>query len=111
MTYYGLWAGRTGFDPEAYGDSVNSIPPEIYWETIRNDTALSEYLIETLGTTLEPYFGEEDVYRDRCVQPEPFQGMWDMSLLLACPTIYTWPKFLGAEDFLVQSTGRHFFHF
>lgn len=105
LTYYGLWAGRTGFDPEAYGSSVNAIPPEMYWDVIRNDTALQIYLEESLGSTLEPYFGEADVYRDRCANPERFKGTWDLSGMLACPTIYTSPKFMGADDFVVETTG------
>ena len=109
LTYYGIWAGMTGFDPVSYSNSVNSIPQNISWDIIRNDSALTAYFEQSqLGNNLGRYFGEADVYRDRCAIPDTFQGIWDMSAMLACPTIYTFPHFLGAGDFVVNSTGKTF---
>jgi len=108
MTYYGTWAGTTGFDPDNYLTAIENIPESQYWALIRNDTALSEYFENSaLGSTLAPYFKNMDVYRERCANPEAFQGTWDMSKLLSCPTIYTSPRFLGSEEFLVGSTGSN----
>ena len=108
MTYYAIWAGNTRFDPLLYQQSINTIPQTEYWNLMRNDTALSEYLVDTapLHTTLAPYFSEPDVYRERCATPELFQGIWDMSGLLACPTIYTMGHFLGADPMVINSTGN-----
>lgn len=108
MTYYGTWAGTTGFDPDNYLTAIENIPASQYWELMRNDTALSEYFEDSaLGSTLAPYFENMDVYRERCANPEAFQGMWDMSKLLACPTIYTFPHFLGSGEVLIESTGSN----
>ncbi|KAG7670845.1 hypothetical protein KSW81_004278 [Nannochloris sp. 'desiccata'] len=108
MTYYGTWAGTTGFDPDNYLTAIEDIPESQYWALMRNDTALSEYFEDsTLGSTLAPYFENMDVYRERCANPEAFQGMWDMSKLLACPTIYTFPHFLGSGEVVVESTGSN----
>jgi hypothetical protein len=108
MTYYGTWAGTTGFDPENYLTAIEDMPQSQYWDLMRNDTALSEYFESSaLGTTLAPYYENADVYRDRCANPEAFQGMWDMSAMLACPTIYTFPHFLGSGELVVESTGSN----
>jgi hypothetical protein len=108
MTYYGTWAGMTGFDPEHYLTAIENMPQSQYWYLMENNTALAEYFESSaLGSTLAPYYDTEDVYRDRCANPEAFQGMWDMSKMLACPTIYTFPHFLDSGEVVVESTGSN----
>lgn len=105
-THYAAWATSTGFNVTSYHSAMASITPTSYWSLVRNDTALSQYFNSSpLASDLGRYFSNLDVLRDRCAVPESFQGMWDMSSMLACPTIYTFPRFLGAGDFVVNSTG------
>jgi CD36 family len=108
LTYYGTWAGSTGFDPDNYLTAIEDMPQSQYWSLMRNNTALAEYFEQSaLGSTLAPYFENADVYRDRCANPEAFKGMWEMSEMLACPTIYTFPHFLGSGEVVVESTGSN----
>jgi hypothetical protein len=105
-TAYGDWAGAVGFDPDAYAASVNAIPPQDYGRLMANDTALREYLeAGPLGAGLGQFYAQPDVYVDRCAQPERFAGTWDMSSMLACPTLYTFPHFYAADPAVVESTG------
>jgi len=105
-THFGDWAGAAGFDPDAYRASVNDIRPQDYWNFMSNDTALSEYLRDgPLGNDLGHFYPDVDESVDRCAVPDAFTGMWDMSGILVCPTIYTHAHFYGAGEEVVATTG------
>jgi hypothetical protein len=106
FTHYANWATATSFDEAAYAATFAAIPSDQYWSLMSNDTALAEYLVDSpLGGTLGQYFADTDALRDRCATPDAFEGVWDMSALLACPTIYTFPHFLRASAFVSETTG------
>ena len=106
-THYSIWASNNSFDQDAYGNAFSSIPMDQYWSLYGNETALAMYLSQSpLGGTLNQYFGNADLHRDRCVKPDLFKGTWDMSSLLACPTIYTFPRFFESSEYVVNTTGE-----
>lgn len=104
-TYYGDWAGHSAFDPDAYTSLLNDIPLSDYWSIMDNVTGLQSRLASSPFGTLDRYFNTVDIYRDRCAVPDSFSSMWSMSQLLACPTMYTFPRFFDAANEVVNSTG------
>ncbi len=104
--HYSAWAEARGFDPDAYRAAFAGIPPADYWRLMTDDAALAAYLNSTaLGAPLSAFFADRDPKRDRCAQPDAWAGAWDMSALLACPTLYTAPHFLNADARVVVATG------
>ena len=107
LIHYSAWASETSFEETAYAAAFASITEQQYWSYYNNESRFSEYLRDSpLGSSLDTFFGDIDLKRDRCASPDLFKGMWDMSTTLACPTIYTLPRFLNTDQFIVNSTGE-----
>lgn len=45
----------------------------------------------------------------RCVLPEEYSGIFDMSSLYSCPTLFSFPHFYLADERIVNSTGERGF--
>ena len=98
-TAYEEWVDVTSFDYASYRAAINGLSDAEFWAYMGNDTLLSERY------NLSAYFGGDvDVSRDRCMVPDERQAAWDVSGTFACPSIYTLPRFLGADEWS-SSTG------
>lgn len=98
-TAYEEWADVTGFDYASYRAAINGLSDADFWAYMGNETLLAEHY------NLSAYFGGDvDVSRDRCMVPDERQAAWDVSGAFACPSIYSLPRFLGADAWS-RSTG------
>lgn len=97
-TAYEDWADVTGFDYASYRAAVNGLSDADFWAYMGNDTLLADHY------NLSAYFGDVDISRDRCMVPDEGEAAWDVSGAFACPSIYSLPRFLGADAWS-SSTG------
>ena len=97
-TAYEDWADRANFDYASYRSAINGLSEAEFWTYMSNDTLLADTY------NLSAYFSDIDVSRDRCMVPDQLQAAWDVSGTFACPSIYSLPRFLGADAWS-RSTG------
>lgn len=45
----------------------------------------------------------------RCVLPEEYSGIFDMTAMYSCPTLFSFPHFYLSDDRIVNSTGERGF--
>ena len=106
-TAYQEWAEDSGFNPFTYLSAMGNLSASEYYEYMRNDSLLSEYLQSSyLGQSFSAPFGNVDTARDRCMVPDQAAAVWDVSRTFACPSFYTLPKYFKAGDFIKSTTGR-----
>jgi hypothetical protein len=105
-TAYQEWAEDSGFNPFTYLSTMGNLSASEYYEYMRNDSMLSEYLQSSyLGQNFSVPFGKVDTARDRCMVPDQADAVWDVSRTFACPSFYTLPRYLKAGDFIKLTTG------
>lgn len=110
MTAFNTWASNADFDVAAYGTAlpaIQSTTDPLYWWLHDNPEALRDHLASSgLAHDFKYYYGNLDFAKDRCATPDTADALYDMSLLTACPTMYTFPLFLGSSDELKNSTAQ-----
>jgi len=106
-TFYGEWADMNEFNPTTYLAVMNNIPANEFGRLMGNPEELAQYL---RNSSLEKDFGEifgvKDARLDRCMVPDQMRAVWDMSLTFACPTLYSFPRYLDASTDFISLTGR-----
>ena len=103
-TAYEGWADETGFSYPTYRAAINGLDESTYWAYAGKDG--NETLMAHLFN-VSAYFGIVDadsLARDRCMVPDDRAAAWDVSSTFACPTVYSLPRFLGADTWS-NSTG------
>ncbi|RMZ54053.1 hypothetical protein APUTEX25_002630 [Auxenochlorella protothecoides] len=104
---YAAWAQATQFDQGKFQTAIGALTAASnYWDLVQNDMALTTFFEGTRFGSLGPYFGTEDPQRDRCLIPDEFEGVFDLSAVFSCPTLFSFPHFYLADERIVNSTGQ-----
>jgi len=113
-TSYEGWADESGFSYASYRQAMNGLAEPAYWTYVGkdgNETLLAQhYNVSAYFGPLGPHYPKDAeaararIARDRCMVPDGLTAAWDVSATFACPTVYTLPRFLGADSW-ANSTG------